>query len=148
MTTADHTRRGKGIDYIILSFVLWLIVEYITVWRSRLDEWIELFPGVLIQYLVIILTFWYLAFRRRWRERSILLFMFALMYSLELLWQNHLLFNPFTFVPGSLLLMSIWGFLTFMPLWLTQHTLRDRKPQALACLIWMPLGFVLAIFWG
>lgn len=146
--TAVHAKPERGIGYIVLSFALWMIVEYVTVWHSDLARWISLMPYVFLQYLVIILTFWVLIFRRQWRERSVLLFMLATMYLLEFLWRNPLLMNPITFIPGSLLLASIWGFLTFLPLWLVRRTLRHRKLQVTACLLWIPAGFVTAIIIG
>lgn len=148
MKTADRKAPIGGIYYVVVSFVLWMIVEFITVWRAKLNEWVSLMPWVLIQYLVIILVFWYFIFRRRWSERRILLLMLAVMYVFEFLWQNPLLLNPLTFVPGSLLLVSIWGFLTFLPWWLTQGTLRQRKLQAVACILWIPVGFIVACFLG
>jgi hypothetical protein len=148
MTTADETKPTIGICYILLSFALWVFVEFITVWRAKLDEWVLLMPWVLIQYLVIILVFWYFIFRRRWSERRIFLLMLAVMYMLEFLWQMPLLFNPLTFIPGSLLLVSIWGFLTFLPWWLIQGTLKQHKRETVACLLWIPVGFIVACFLG
>lgn len=151
MKTPDAARPRKGIQgigYIALSFLLWVIVEYITAWNSRLDEWVSLMPYVFIQYLVIILIFWYFIYRRRWRERSIFLLMLAVMYLGEVIWKNPLLFNPITFIPASILLASIWGFLTFIPLWLVQRTLRHRKLHVAGCLLWIPLGFLWAIILG
>ncbi len=146
---AAKPRKGsEGIAYIALSFLLWVIVEYITAWNSKLDEWVSLMPYVFIQYLVIIAIFWFFIFRKKWRERSILLLMFAVMYLCEIIWQNPLLFNPITFIPASILLASIWAFLTFIPLWFAQGTLKHRKLHVIGCLLWIPLGFLWAIILG
>ncbi len=148
MADADQTKPYKGIYYIVISFALWVLVEYLTVWHSKLAEWVSLMPHVLIQYLVIVLIFSYFIFRRTWSERRILLLMLVVMYVLELLWANPLLLNPFAFIPASLLLTSIWGFLTFVPLWLVRSELRHRKLPAALCLLWIPAGFVAAIIFG
>jgi hypothetical protein len=71
MTSADETKPTIGIFYILLSFVLWMIVEFVTVWNAKLDEWVSLMPWVLIQYLVIIMVFWYFIFRRNWNESKV-----------------------------------------------------------------------------
>jgi hypothetical protein len=139
---------NRGIQYVLLSFGLWLIVEYLTVWHSRVAEWLSLFPYVLLQYLLIVLVFWYFIFRRQWPERRLFLLMLGVMYLFEFLWRNPLLLNPLAFAPASLLLASIWGFLTFIPLWLVQGSLRSRKLPAIACLVWLPLGFVFAVVFG
>jgi len=148
VTTVDQSRPSGGIYYILLSFGLWVVVEFITVWHSKLAEWISLMPYVLIQYLVIILVFWFFIYRKGWSERRMFLLMLVVMYLMEVLWRNPLLFNPLTFIPVSLFLTSTWGFLTFIPLWLVQRTLRCHKLQAVACLLWLPVGFILAIVLG
>lgn len=148
MADADHPKPYKGVCYIVISFVLWMFVEYLTVWHSKLAEWVSLMPWVLIQYLVIVLIFSYFIFRRRWSERRIFLLMLAVMYVLEFLWANPLLSNPITFIPASLLLTSIWGFLTFVPLWLVRRELWQHKRPATLCLLWIPAGFVAAILLG
>jgi len=148
MTIADQTKPILGVLYIALSFGLWVIVEYVTVWHSKLAEWISLMPQVFIQYLVIILVFWFFIFRKKWNERKLFLLMLVVMYLLEFLWRNPLLLNPLTFIPASLFLTSTWGFLTFIPLWLVQRTVGSHKLQAIAYLLWLPTGFILAIILG
>ncbi len=148
MADADQTKPCRGVCYIVISFALWVCVEYLTVWHSKLAEWVSLMPYVFIQYLVIVLIFAYFIFRRRWTERRIFLLMLVVMYVLEFLWANPLLLNPLTFIPASLLLTSIWGFLTFVPLWSVRSELRRRKLSAALCLLWIPAGFVAAIILG
>ncbi len=146
MTNVDDTKQTAGVGYILLSFALWMMVEFVTVWQAKMDEWMSLMPWVLIQYLAIIMVFWYFIFRRNWSERNVLLLMLTVMYVFEFLWQTPFLRNPVTFIPGSLLLASIWGFLTFFPWWLSQRTLRRHKLQAVACILWIPVGFIIACF--
>ena len=99
MTGPNQTRPSREIAYVLLSFFLWIAVEYITVWHTKLAEWVALMPFVFIQYLVIILVFWFFIFRQQWSEKRILLLMLVLMYIMECLWQNPLLLNPVTFAP-------------------------------------------------
>lgn len=148
MADAEQTRPYEGICYIAISFALWVLVEYLTAWNSKLDEWVALMPYVFIQYVVIILIFWYFIFRRKWSERRLFFLMLAVMYVLEFLWANPLLLNPLTFIPASLLLASIWGFLTFVPLWLVRREVRRRKLRVALCLVWIPAGFIAAILPG
>lgn len=148
MTTANQVQYAKDLCYILVSFILWMVVEYVTVWHAKLAEWTALMPYVLIQYLVIIAVFWLVLFRQRWSEKRTFLLMLAVMYALEFVWQNPLLLNPLTFIPASLLLASIWGFLTFIPWWLVQHTLKRHTRQVVACLLWLPAGFLWAVLMG
>lgn len=141
-------KRYNGPLYIIISFVLWLIAEYVTVWHSRLGEWMSLMPFIAIQYLLIILFFYYFIFRRKWEEKRVFILMLALMFVLEWVWQNHLLFNLALFIPVTILLISVWGFLTFIPFWFVEKTLGSHKKQAIFYSAWPLLGFIMALFMG
>jgi len=148
MQASHHSPYAKDVCYVLLSFTLWVAVEYVTVWHAKLAEWIALMPYVFIQYLAIIAVFWFVLARRRWPEKKTFFLMLVVMYVMEFLWQTPLLLNPLTFVPASLLLMSIWGFLTFLPWWLVQRTLREHRLHCVACLLWLPAGFVFAVLLG
>ena len=138
-------RCHAGIVYIATSFVLWLVVEYVTVWHARLAEWVALMPLVLVQYLVIVLVFWVFLFWLKWTGSRSLILLVAVMYVFEFLWRNPLLLNAYTFLPASLLLISIWGFLSLVPFWFATGTLRCHKVQVALFLLWLPVGFVAAI---
>ncbi len=139
-----NMKLSKGGAYILLSFLFWLAVEYITVWHKDFAGWLAVMPWVFLQYLLIILLFYYFIFRRRWTERAVFYLMLGVMFGLELLWCNSLLMSIVWFVPGCLLLTSIWGFLTFIPLWIVNRTLPQRKPQALCFCLWIAVALAMA----
>lgn len=145
MNKQNIYRLPKGLLYITLSFLLWLIVEYGTVWHSRLNEWLSLMPYILIQQLVIILFFYYLIFRKKLAEKKVFIAMLIVMFIFEFLWKNFLLYNPVWLVPGVFLLISIWGFLTFIPLWIVNKSIKKHKLQVICCLLWIPVGFILSL---
>ncbi len=136
---------SKGVFYILLSFLFWVAVEYITVWHKDFAGWVALMPWVFLQYLLIVLLFYYFIFRRRWSERAVFYLMLGVMFGLELLWGNSLLLSVVWFVPGYLLLTSIWGFLTFMPLWIVNRTLARRKRQAVCFCLWIGVALVIGV---
>src|SRR3989344_156254 len=92
---------SKGKLYIILSFIFWISTEFITVWHSGLDRWLATMPWVFLQYLFIILIFYFLLFKLKWSEKRVFIAMLIVMYAFEFLWQNGLALNIF----GSLLLI-------------------------------------------
>ncbi len=98
-----------------------------------------------IQYHVIFLVFYYFICRPCWTERRGFFLMLAVLFIMELLWQNFMLLNIVWFIPGCLLLTSIWGFLTFMPLWIVDRNLRQRKKQALFFSLWIAVALVMGI---
>ncbi len=143
MNIPNTVKLSKGKLYIILSFILWLIAEYVTVWHARLGEWISLMPYVFIQYLVIILIFYYFIFRKKLEEKKVFIVMLIVMYFFEILWQNALLLNMFLFIPVSLLLISIWGFVTFIPLWVVNKSLQQHKIQVVYYSLWIVVALIM-----
>lgn len=137
MNIINRLRLSKGKLYIAISLALWGIVEYITVWHSKFNEWLSLMPWALLQYIFIVLIFNFLIFYKKWSEKRIFFIMIFIMYTFEFLWRNFLLFSLFWFVPGSLLLISIWGFLTFIPLWVVNKSLHVHKWQVIYYLLWI-----------
>ncbi len=136
---------SKGIIYCMFSSILWLIIEYITVWSVRFEEWISYMPWVFLQYLFIVLIFWFFLFIKNWSHRKVFFVMIIVMYIFELLWQNFLLLNIIWFIPVSLLLIQIWGFLTFIPFWITTKSIKQHLRLVLFYCLWPILGFIIAV---
>lgn len=138
-------RFSKGINYILISFILWLIVEFITVWRIRFEEWISYMPWALFQYLFIILIFWFFLFIKNWGHKKVFIIMVFVMYVFEFLWQNLLLLNIIWFIPTSILLIQIWGFLTFIPFWIVNKSIKQHIKLVIFYCLWPILGFIMAL---
>ena len=142
MNIKNFFQPSKGKLYIIISFIFWLIVEYITVWHSKFNEWLHNLPLTSIQYWVLIFIFYYFLFRKKWSEKRIFIMMLVIMYFFEIvLWQNSLALNIF----GSLLLISIWGFLTFIPFWIVNKSIREHKWQAIYYSLWMLVALIMGL---
>lgn len=135
----------KGASYILFSFALWLIVEYITVWRVRFDEWVSDMPLVLFQYLFIILIFWFFLFVKNWSHKRAFVLMLIVMYIFEFIWQNPLLLNAILFIPASVLLIQIWGFLTFVPFWIINKSIKQNKRLFIFYCLWPVLGIIIML---
>lgn len=139
-------RLSKGAGYIIISLILWLIVEYITVWRVRFEEWMSYMPWALFQYLFIILIFWIVLFKKNWSHKKTFFLMVIVMYVFELLWKNFLLLDIIWLIPTSILLIQIWGFLTFVPFWIVNKSIKQNVGLAIFYCLWPASGFVMALF--
>jgi hypothetical protein len=72
--------------------------------------------------------------------------MLAIVLFLDLSWNNSVLLNRSTFILGIVLLISIYGFLAFIPLWLIERSLAKHKIQAAYYLSKIPLGFLIYYF--
>ena len=135
---------SKGKFYIIISFIFWIITEFITVWHSQdqFNKWLSTMPWVFLQYLLIIMIFYFLFFKFKWNERKVFISMLVVMYFFELaLWQNFSALNIFI----SLLLISIWGFLTFIPFWIVNKSIREHKWQAIYYSLWLLVAAVMGL---
>jgi hypothetical protein len=135
----------RGLLYTAISFILWVATEYITVWHSRLQEWLSYSPWIFVQCLAVILPFSFLFFLLRASERTVAIVMFAAMVVWESLWRNPLLLNARSALPALVLLTSIWTFLTFVPFWLLAGLLTRRKVAVAFSLSWVIVGAVLRL---
>jgi hypothetical protein len=141
----NNFKISQGTLYIVISLFFWLLAEFVTVWHTKIGEWISLMPFALIQYIVIIVIFWYFLFKKRWDEKRVFVIMLVIMFALEIIWKNYLLLNIYWSIPASLLLISIWGFLTFIPFWIVKRSLNSHKIATGYYLLWIPLGFTISL---
>jgi hypothetical protein len=102
-------------------------------------------PWPLAQYLFIILIFWFFLFIKKWSHKKAFILMLIVMYAFELAWKNPLLLNAWLFIPVSILLIQIWGFLTFIPFWIINKSLRENIKFAIFYCLWPVLGLVTAL---
>ena len=109
-------KRGGGL-YVLMSYILWLAAEYVTVWNTRLGQWTALMPYILIQYLVIVLTFYWALFRLKLTGMRQLIFMLGVMYIWEIIWGTFNQMDTTRFIGLSIILATIWVVNTFAPLW-------------------------------
>ncbi len=135
----------KGLIYITISLILWVLVEFITVWRTRFGEWLSYMPWPLVQYLFIILIFWFFLFIKKWSHKKVFILMLVVMYAFEFAWKNPLLLNAWLFIPVSILLIQIWGFLTFIPFWIITKSIRENIKSAIFYCLWPVLGLIMAL---
>ena len=143
MNTKNFFQSAKGKLYIILSFVFWMIAEYITVWHSKLGEWLKTMPYGLLQFILIILIFYFLFFRLKWSEKKVFIIMLVVMYFFEIvLWQQIALAIT---IYGSLLLISIWGFVTFVPFWIVNKSIREHKWQTIYYSLWILVAIIMGL---
>ncbi|MBD3354091.1 MAG: hypothetical protein GF364_21595 [Candidatus Lokiarchaeota archaeon] len=143
----DLNLKHPHLKYITISFIFWILIEYITAWSNRLDEWISYIPWIFFYYFGIIVIFDLIFFKTTFSFKKVFAILIFLMYPIEiLLFSNTLILNIGWFLPHSIQLVSIWGFLVFVPLWIIQKRVRDNWKLVLFFLIWIPLGFVMAVF--
>ena len=141
----ETAKTYRGLLYTAISFTLWIAAEYLTVWHSRVEEWLSYSPWVFIQYLTIILPFSVLFFLVKAPDRTVGVVMFVAMVVWELLWRNPLLLDLRSALPALLLLTSLWTFLTFIPFWLLGGLLARRKLAVAFSLSWIIVGVVLQL---
>ncbi|MDD5163283.1 MAG: hypothetical protein PHD95_03685 [Candidatus ainarchaeum sp.] len=100
----------KGFLYIIIAFVFWLIAEYVTVWHAKINAWVALMPMILVQYLAIVLIFWFFIFKRKISYPYIVALTLVIMLVFEFLWQTSITLG------NIFVLTAIWLVLVFGPL--------------------------------
>jgi len=138
--------KSKVILYIVISFVLWIITEFLTVWSGDgMSEWVGHMPWVFIQYLVIILVFVFFIFKLKWSGKKLFWLMIVVMFILEIVaWQNFSIFNPLILV----MLIQMWGFLSIVPLWIVNKSIKQHKKATIFYCLWPVVGYLLAVLMG
>lgn len=145
MNLKNLVKPSKGKAYILLSFSFWLIAEFITVWHDKLSEWVLHMPLIFVYYVGYPLLFHYFIFRRNWNERRIFILMLAVSLVLEISWGNPLLLNPISCIPALFLLLSIYGFITFIPLWIVNGTFFRNRVKVVYCFLWILVVLVVLV---
>ena len=97
--------------------------------------------GDFLQYLLIVLIFYFLFFRLKWSEKKVFIAMLVVMIGFELLWQNSLLLTSY----GAALLISIWGSVTFIPFWVVNKSIREHKWQVIYYSLWILVAIIMGL---
>ena len=87
-------------------------------------------------------------FKKGWSHKGVFIIMIIVMYFFEFLWQNFLLLNIILFIPVSILLIQMWGFLTFIPFWIVNKSIKQNIKLTIFYCLWPVLGFIMAIVMG
>lgn len=130
--------------YYLSCFALITLVDYTTAFNPDWQRWVAHMPAVWIFYLTYPLLFTWLIFKRRCRGWRLALVVLTAALLLEIVVFNNPLFDAF---PLNLLMIplafAIYAFITYIPLWLVEGSLRRYAGRTLLLtLVWMLISLL------
>ncbi len=118
----------KSWKYFLLSFLLWVFVDFGTAGGFRIS-YFETYGGTLLLfYLGYPLIFTFLIFNRGWSEQRLILATLVSIFIVEVIFtRNPLLMTFPALLFGIPLAIMVYIPLTFFPLWIVRQELRHHK---------------------
>jgi hypothetical protein len=118
--------------YALTGMIAWVVVDFTTAFNPDIQRWIRHMPLIWAFYIGHPLLFAYLIYRRRWSDRKIAYAMLVSAFVIEVILSNNALLYTF---PMMLVMnpiaAAIYGVVTFIPKWLVEGEIRERKKMVL-----------------
>jgi hypothetical protein len=118
--------------YALTGMIAWVVVDFTTAFNPDIQRWIRHMPLIWAFYIGHPLLFAYLIYRRRWSDRKIAYAMLVSAFVIEVILSNNALLYTF---PMMLVMnpiaAAIYGVVTFIPKWLVEGEIRERKKMGL-----------------
>ena len=140
--------RGGSMDdfskYTFTSMIAWVVVDFTTAFNPDVQRWIRHMPLIWAFYIGYPLLFAYLIYRRRWSDRKIAYAMLVSAFTIEVVLSNNALLYTF---PMMLVMnpiaAAIYGVVTFIPKWLVEGEIRERKRTVLLLVaVWIVVSIM------
>ena len=133
-----------SLKYFLLSALFWVTVDYTTVFNPDFARWVAHMPLIWAFYLGSPFIFSHLIYRYNWQGRRLFLAVLVCMVVCELvLFNNYLLYT----FPIMLLMIPIaiciYSFITYVPMWLTDGTLKNHRGWTIfLTIVWLIVAFL------
>jgi len=130
--------------YALTGMIAWVVVDFTTAFNPDVQRWIRHMPLIWAFYIGYPLLFAYLIYRRRWSDRKIAYAMLVSAFVIEVvLSDNALLFTFPMMLVMNPIAAAIYGVVTFIPKWLVEGEIRERKKTALLLIaVWIAVSIM------
>ena len=130
--------------YFLLGVLFWVIVDYTTVFNPDFARWVDHMPLIWLFYLGCPFIFSRLIYKHNWQGKKLFVAVLSCMVLCELILFNNAMLYTF---PIMLIMIPfavcIYCFITYMPMWITDGTLKNHKVWiAFLTAIWMIVAFL------
>jgi len=134
------------LKYILLGIVFWAVVDFTTTGaiRNPAGYYLTYMPALLIFYIGYPLIFSLLIYKFRLSNRWLFLAALVGAFVVEVVFtQNALLFTFPIMLLAIPLAVSIYSFLTFVPKWIIEKNIKDKKWKTIVLTaIWVLLSII------
>ena len=130
--------------YALTGMIAWVVVDFTTAFNPDVQRWTRHMPLIWAFYIGYPLLFAYMIYRRRWSDRKIAYAMLVSAFVIEVILSNNTLLYTF---PMMLVMnpiaAAIYGGVTFIPKWLVEGEIRERKKAAfLLVAVWIVVSIL------
>jgi hypothetical protein len=130
--------------YTFTGMIAWVVVDFTTAFNPDVQRLIRHMPLIWAFYIGYPLLFAYLIYRRRWSDRKIAYAMLVSAFTIEVVLSNNALLYTF---PMMLVMnpiaAAIYGVVTFIPKWLVEEEIRERKKTVLLLVaVWIVVSIM------
>jgi hypothetical protein len=130
--------------YALTGMIAWVVVDFTTAFNPDVQRWIRHMPLIWAFYIGYPLLFAYLIYKRGWNDRKIVYAMFVSAFVIEVIFSNNALLYTF---PVMLVMnpvaAAIYGVVTFIPKWMVEGEIRERKKAVLLLVaVWIVVSIL------
>jgi hypothetical protein len=130
--------------YALTGMIAWVVVDFTTAFNPDVQRWIRHMPLIWAFYIGYPLLFAYLIYKRGWNDRKIVYAMFVSAFVIEVIFSNNALLYTF---PVMLVMnpvaAAIYGVVTFIPKWLVEGEIGERKGMVLLLVaVWIVVSIL------
>jgi hypothetical protein len=117
----------KALRYFLLSFMLWIVVDWGTAGGFRMVYFQTYMPALLLFYIGYPLIFTWLVFGLKWTEKWLFAATLAAIFVVEVLFVHNLLVMNFPVCLATIpLAVAVYAPLTYFPLWIVRREVRKH----------------------
>jgi hypothetical protein len=130
--------------YALTSMIAWVVVDFTTAFNPDIQRWIRHMPLIWAFYIGYPLLFAHLIYKRGWNDRKIAYAMLVSAFVIEVILSNNALLYTF---PMMLVMnpiaAAIYGVVTFIPKWLVEGEIIERKKTVLLLMaVWVVVSIL------
>jgi hypothetical protein len=131
-------------NYALTGMIAWVVVDFTTAFNPDVQRWIQHMPLIWAFYIGYPLLFAYLIYRKRWSDRKIAYAMLVSAFVIEVvLSDNALLYTFPMMLVMNPIASAIYGVVTFIPKWLVEGEIRERKKIVLLLVaVWIVVSIL------
>lgn len=125
--------------YFILGLIFWVTVDFTTAFVPDVQRWISYMPEIWLFYTGYPLLFGNLIYRKNLDSRKLVCAMLTAAFLIEVILSHNALLYTFPIMLVMIpIAVSIYGFITFVPMWLVEKRLiENKKKSVLLTLVWI-----------
>ncbi|MCW4048915.1 MAG: hypothetical protein NWE89_04180 [Candidatus Bathyarchaeota archaeon] len=116
------------LKYVFAGVAAWVVVDFSTVFNPDVERWVRHMPLIWVFYIGYPLLFGHLIYRRRLGDRGLVSAMLVSGFVIEVVLSGNALLYTFPIMVVMIpVAVAIYSCVTFIPRWIVDGEIRERK---------------------